>query len=289
MKKEIIEQLQEVFPVQWFPNPLHDHKGMGWFLLEINPLPPSDELKMVVSDIIRDKLVDVSWGQVLHSEECKANHQVPQAINRVLGHLENQKFLVAVHPGLKGVYGEQPIATALEPRINYELYPDHPHLNVGQMINLNGKKFFLSDSFCYTDNPNELGDNSYDRLLAAFCKITIWVLRHQIWLATREEGIKGEWIGSESPPLKPKEYPKFLNPAGKCRCGKDETYYNCHMPSDIKQDATALAKKRKQTVEMVKRNLMNQQLKDWKHNRGLPHNSVLEELESVMLKKIKPR
>jgi hypothetical protein len=63
MEKEIIEHLEEVFPAKWFPNPLRGRKQVGWFLLEINPLPPLSDLESVVSDIIKDNIVDVVWGK----------------------------------------------------------------------------------------------------------------------------------------------------------------------------------------------------------------------------------
>lgn len=284
MKREIIEQLEEVFPAQWFPNPIKGHRDLGWFLLEINPLPPLDELELVVSDIIRDNIVDVSWGQIRHSHDCRRKHKIPQLVKKVLGNLEEQKFLVAVYPGKHGVYSGQPIAVAIEPQINYALYPDHPHLNVGHYTaQLNGKNIFIPDSFCYIDDPSKLGVDTYERLLNAFCKISVWLLRHQVWLETRKVMTKGIWIGLEGKPLLPSEYPLFLNPSGMCRCGNEKQYMNCHMPSDLDREAKELAKRGNGSIDVIKRQLTFKYVRLWNGTKNIPQSSMLNQMKKSMI------
>ncbi|WP_442600455.1 hypothetical protein [Neobacillus sp. D3-1R] len=284
MKREIIEQLQEVFPAQWFPNPIKGHKELGWFLLEINPLPPLDELELVVADIIKDITVDVSWGKVYHSNGCNWKHSIPQLVKKVIGNLEDQKFLVAVYPGKPGILGGQPIAVAIEPQINYVLYPDHPHLNVGHYTpHLNGKNFFIPDSFCYTDDPSKLGSDTYERLLTAFCKISVWLFRHQVWLETRKIMTQGLWIGLEGKPLLPNEYPLFLNPSGMCRCGSKKIYMDCHMHSDLDKEAKVLANSSKKNADIIKRQLIFKYATSWNNTKGIPQNEMLNQFKKSMI------
>jgi hypothetical protein len=284
MNQEVIEQLQEVFPAQWFPNPIKGHNGLGWFLLEINPLPPLAELELVVSDIIRNNTVDVSWGQVRHSLECKRKHSIPYLVKRVIGNLKEQKFLVAIYPGAYGVYGGQPIAVAIEPQINYILYPDHPHLNPGHYTNrLDGKNLFIPDSFCYTDDPSKLGTDNFDRLLNSFCKISVWLLRHQVWLETRKINER-LWIGLEGKPLQPSEYPLFLNPSGLCRCGNKKEYMNCHMMSDLESNAQDFAKRRKiSNIDSIKRQLVFNHVRLWNSTKNIPQSNILNQFKKSMI------
>jgi hypothetical protein len=281
MDREIIEQLQNYFQVQWFPSPLESYPGMGWFLLEISPLPPLDEFELIVSDIIRDNIVDVSLGKVLHYTECNSDHRVPSHIKKKLENIREQKFYVAVYPGNPMLYSGQPLAISIEPKISYSEFPNHPHLNVGDVgkrINFNGKPLFIPDSFCYTDNPNELGTDTFQRLLTAFSKISVWLLRHMIWIETKK------WIGLEaSSTITPKDYSTLLNPTGLCRCGKNELYMNCHMLLDIEIKDKYL---KPNEITKYKKQFILNQLKMWNSYVGIPKERVLNEFKKGMNIKI---
>lgn len=284
MEQRVIDRLEEVFPAKWFQNPLRGRKHVGWFLLEISPLPPLDELELVVADIIKDNVIDVSWGQALHSEDCtRTNHNIPQLVKNIIENLEDQKFIVAVYPGVKNVYGGQPVAIALEPQINYQLYPDHPHLNPGYITNrVNGENFFLPDSFCYIDDPASLGNDAYERMLQAFCKISIWLFRHQVWVETRKFITKGEWIGLEGKPLPSSAYPEFINPLGMCRCGKGESYVNCHMLSDLGNYPGYRKHQDKPSKNIVEQKFVFQSIKKWNEKVRIPHDLTINQLKRSM-------
>ncbi|GBF12646.1 hypothetical protein [Tepidibacillus sp. HK-1] len=278
MDKVIIEQLQNYFPIKWFKS----YSGSGWFLLEITPYPPIEELESIISDIINDKIIDVLYGQVRHSLTCNEKHHIPANIKKVLPNLKEQTFLVAVHPGNFNVYQGQPIAVAIEPQINYNIYPDHPHLNVGNFSKLDGQEIFIPDSFCYTDNPSKLGFDPLQRLLKALSLISIWLLRHQIWLLTREQLPKSEWIGPEAKPFKPEEYPKFLNPLGYCRCGKKIKYKDCHMIPDLKSDKKEMTSTDKQNKEIYYNRFILKSIHNWMMYKGNPQENFFKEFKKII-------
>lgn len=275
MDEHIIKQLQEYFPVKR----VKGFNNSGWFLIEITPFPPADELPLIVSDIINDRTIDVSSnGQVRHYLDCHHEHPVPANIKKILSKLKEQTFLVAVHPGNFNVYQGQPIAIAIEPKITYTVYPDHPHLNVGNVTMLDGKQVFLPDSFCYTDRPFELGFDPVQRLIKGISMISIWLLRHQIWLLTREHQFKREWIGPEADPFKPEEYPLFLNPNGLCRCGKNSLYKTCHMSHDIELLLKQITEGKKEGYSKVQ---VFNSISNWNMYRGNPQEQFINEFKNL--------
>lgn len=222
--------------MRWIPGPIKGISTKGWFLAEINPLPPVGEREAIVSDIISGRMFSTCNGQVRHSRECQDNsHKIPPEfsfIKALLKKIPNTTFQVAVYPGDSIAYGGQPLLIALEPEINYNLYPDHPHINVGGEREFEGKKSFIPDSLCYTDLPETLGTDTFERIYAALEYGTEWLFRHLIWLETRKKG-KAIWIGNQLITIN-MGYSNFLNPDGQCRCGKRKLYKDCHFMADEK-------------------------------------------------------
>ena len=246
MNKQVVSNLKEEFgPVEYHSGSFKRLPG-NWFLLKLNPLPPEEEIELVVSDICQAKHVSVYEGQVRHSDKCNnQEHKFSTKMRKVkkaLGEIKDEYFFVAVYPGKIDSLNNQPVAIPLEPEINYAIYPDHPHLNEYRITQVEGVDFFLPPSLCYTDTPCDLGDDQYERLLAAFDLITIWLFRHQVWLAMRKQNLKPIWIGPEADLLPPEAYPKILNPQGKCRCSSQKKYLNCHMQYDLEKRAEKLCK-----------------------------------------------
>jgi hypothetical protein len=232
-----IQKLTEDFgPSKWIKGPFSNIPGDGWFLLEINPLPPEDEIEKVVSDIVNNKPVRVGYesGKVYHSLNCdsETNHNISKDLKRAIQLLKDETFLVAVLPegpvGLK----KQPVVIGIKPEINYFTFPDHPHLNEDGFYG-NLKKFYFPHSFCYKHDHSEFTGDLYNRVLDAFEQVSIWLLRHQIWVATRNLHSKGIWIGKGEPPLPNESFPRFLNPENRCRCGNKIKYKDCHMKADF--------------------------------------------------------
>jgi hypothetical protein len=229
-----LQKLTEEFrPARWIEGPFKDIPGDGWFLLEINPVPPRDEIAKVVSDIDNNKLVRVGYetGRIYHSLQCdSSDHPLSPELEKALEYIKDETYLVVVLPQGPIRLSKQPVAIALKPDINYFIYPDHPHLNEDGHYDW---KFYFPHSFCYKHDHMSFQGDLYDRVLDAFEQISIWLFRHQVWLATRESGAKGIWIGKGQPPLPNGLFPRFLNPDNRCRCGNNRKYIDCHMKQDF--------------------------------------------------------
>lgn len=220
----------EFGPVKWFPQSILDLPNEGWFLLELTPLPSPDEIEMVVADICLGKMVTVDKGKLYHYESCKEEeHKVTTKLRKALKHVQEETFKVAIYAGHKIINNGQPIVIVLDPDINYEVYPDHQHLGVAGRIT---SKAFIPGSLCYTANYKEFGEEDDIMLYNIFSQITIWLFRHQIWIATREIYGKGIWIGPQEGSLRPIDFFYGFNPNGICRCGSTKSYIDCHMISD---------------------------------------------------------
>lgn len=233
---EIQQLTTEFLPSRWIKGPFSEIPGEGWFLLEINPLPPEDEIEKVVTDIENDKPVRVGYetGKIYHSSNChhSVNPPITEEMKNAIQHLKDDTFLVAILP--KGPVGlkNQPVVIALEPEINYYIYPDHPHLNEdGYYGNVNN--LYYPHSFCYKHDHSKFKGDRYSRVLDAFEQVSIWLFRHQVWLATRETQSKGRWIGKGQPPLPDGCFPRILNPEMHCRCGSKNKYKDCHLKADF--------------------------------------------------------
>ncbi|WP_041272260.1 hypothetical protein [Desulfitobacterium hafniense] len=241
---EIEELLQEFGSVSW--KSFDSQQGEeGFFLLKVNPLPPLEELQLVVADICVEGVpVCVNKGKVYHSNSCnRHDHALDDVIEEALNRLKEETFLIAVHPNtykpfLHSLlpYGGKPLAIPFNPVISYMNFPDHPHLNMGNNeALLPGIPLAIPDTICFTAEPNSgLGDTLKDRLLYTFDQLTIWLLRHQIWVATREITGHGKWIGPHEGQLEAEDFLQRLNPQGSCRCGNKKPYNFCHLKEDLK-------------------------------------------------------
>ncbi|MEQ2529430.1 SEC-C metal-binding domain-containing protein [Bacillaceae bacterium CLA-AA-H227] len=288
MKDSLIKELQSEFgqAVDY-----HSAKGLtneGWFLLEINPFPAQTELEKIVSDIDNIRPVGVQGGKLIHLEYCgEINHNIRQKeVRKAMKDIENQSFKVAVYSGFTNlqVLQNQPIAIVLEPEISYFTYPDHPHLNVGGFDNANN--FYFPDSLCYTDNPKLLGNSKKERLLNAFDQISIWLLRHQIWEASRKYKRRGSWIGPEAGTFSPYDYPPILEPLRKCWCGSGKLYKDCHCESDLTALANKEAEEKGIPLEQMKRMILHHKLNVWEQRFRLPKRKSLNQLKNAFWGKV---
>lgn len=233
MKKEVIDAISNTYQfVKWMePN---STVAKGWFLLEISPLPPQGDLMAVISDIHYGCDVGVSYsnGNVYHNPDCaREKHSLPTELDRLMRKVNKsirpKTFRVAIFPDFNGVLFGQPLAMVFDPLINYDKFPDHPHLNTGNAD--------IPDTLCYTDDISGLGSNSFERINEAIRLVAIWLLRHMIWEKTRLYVTPGEWVGpSAQSTILSYDYLRVIDPNGYCRCGKQVDYKNCHMPHDLK-------------------------------------------------------
>jgi hypothetical protein len=235
---EIATAVSGILPVTWVNGSLPGTPGEGWFLINVNPLPPSGEVEQVVSDICEDRDILLEDGQVRHYPGCSSvHHSLKPELRKVINLLNPQNFKVAVHPGIPGRYNGQPLAIAIDPVISYANFPDHPHLNVGGKGLGAAFKGYLPDSLCYLEDVHELGSDPTVRFRNVFFIIAIWLFRHMVWEAQRKLYRNANWIGPEGSRLPDYAYALTLDPLGPCRCGSQRNYFDCHMMNDIQKRA----------------------------------------------------
>jgi len=267
--QEILDKIRQEFGF----NPLKLTRK-GWFLLEATPLPPRDEIYNVITDIHLSKPVNVFNGKIYHSINCTLEkHDLNKKLNRIISgvidSLEEQRFLVAVNL-TTDTEEEIPVAICLEPQIDYITFPDHPHISLWWTPD---PKNFITHSLCYAA-PGSLNSDPYEKVKEALGQICIWLFRHQVWLETRKVS-KGLWIGPGAGPLKPQEYPEFLNPLGFCRCGSKKIYAQCHLASDI-------ALKERCTYSEAKKKI-NSLINTWPLRIGQRQDQQLNALKGLLL------
>ena len=276
MEQSVVEELQNTYgPVKWLPGQVAGYPGEGWFLLEINPLPPSrEEALLVAADIIEDRYGMVLNGKVRHNPGCAEEHVIPdqlKLIGKVIKQLKPISYRVMIHPGNDKYLFGQPLAIAIDPMINYELFPDHPHLNMGTIMS---SGYHMPDSFCYsTDIAREFVD-PVERYKHAFARITIWIFRHMIWEESRKIYGRGVWIGPEEGlGLQPIDFLYNLNPEGPCRCRSGRSYRDCHFRAHLNHQRAPLT--REVTIQVF--NTIMTQTNLWrekKRRRDLFYNEL---------------
>lgn len=237
MDQVVIKEIVDTFgPVKWIEH-IDGMPGKGWFLMEVTPLPPNDQIPLVVADIIANNDVLVNQGRLYHNPNCQnTSHRIKDGIVRhAIKNLQRQTFRIAVFSNVGGVPLKvpllmgRPIAIAIDPIISYSIYPDHPHLNMSNPV-LQRCNDYLPDSLCYMTET--LPTDDIERYLIALDTITIWLFRHQVWLATRELTHEGIWIGPQDGILDDECFAYRLDPAGRCRCNRGKKYEQCHQGID---------------------------------------------------------
>lgn len=284
MDTQVIQQLTKDYgPAKWIQKSIFGFKQEGWFLLETTPLPPLDEIEQVVSDIILEHEIDFYQGQVRHWPACNNPHIAKDRIvKNVLSSLKDETFRIGVCTGDERTLHGQPLVFALQPSITYMNYPDHPHLNSGG----GNPSLYLPDSFCYgfTSEKERYGPSIYEKFIRVFDESTLFLFRHQIWLAIRKEFGQGKWIGPGDKLGLPAEvYPQFLNPLGKCRCGKNVRYGLCHLPLDLTSYVENTARTSHKPKEQIEKERIVYLANTWKQRVSNPQQKTIQKL-NLMLK-----
>lgn len=258
-----------------------------WFLFETSPLPSPGEIELVLSDIVNNRMINVSpWGKVNHSKHCTSEkHDLTKILKECSADLTSQKFRVALWEGhrlllesqgfstrdlqnRKLLFGGQPIFIVTNPEISYLTYPEHPHLNTCILPDdVSASGLYLPDSICYSDEHDDAGEQ-YVRIRKSFMLVCIWLLRHQVWEALKNKGYP-QWIGPDNKFTGNLEFRRYYDPLGKCRCGCGKQYSQCHMMEDYKQLNVGNSL-----------NLLHY-LSYWKRNREIPHQAVMSELNRM--------
>lgn len=233
MRKDVINELLNKVPgLQYYTISEEGLPNGNWFVFETSPLPPFDQIEKVIADINNDNEIYLQDnGTLKHLENCLAKeHNVNSKLKAAVKNISNQRFKIAVRESFDGIQNNQPVVISLEPEINLYMHPDHLHINAGDPCD----NYYLPQSLCYTNNPAALGNDAYSRTLEAIQQTSIWLFRHQVWLATRNSG-KGIWIGLEVKTEEKYQFEFLRDPYRKCRCGNNKNYHQCHLNEDFRK------------------------------------------------------
>lgn len=283
MEQSVIQGLiLDYGPVKWVKKSIFGFRNEGWFVIDTIPLPPEDEIELIVSDIINHQEIAYANGKVRHWHECKQTHPITnQMVKDVITSLKKEPFRIAICTGDDKFLEGQPIVISLNPTITYMNYPDHPHLNTGGFYG----GVYIPDSFCYgyTVEPERYGPSDYEKFIRVFDEATLWLFRHQLWAAIRSKYGKGEWIGKhDKNGLPPLVYANWLNPLSKCRCGKKKKYIECHLPLDIAPSVTKRAKETNQSPKEIREEMIKQLCLTWNKRISNPQTETLKKLNRML-------
>lgn len=201
-------------------------KGV-WFVFEAGLLPLPNEINSIISDIINDGNVYLSYdGHISHSDSCKVDkHELEANIANSIENIKEQSFKIALWESSQN---SKPHAICISSEISHFIYPNHPHINCGGLIE---EGIYIPDSLCFFKTLDEIGQVYPDKIINSISQIRLWIFRHYIWLAT---GIKGKpvWIGMDVDTDESNQFLFYRNPLRKCWCGRDRFYIECHLISD---------------------------------------------------------
>jgi hypothetical protein len=184
----------------------------------MTPIPPPEELLLIVADLTRPEasLVQVEPdGRIRHDPGCANRHHVGDAR---LAHLvlpDTASLLNAA------IYGppQHPRVRVIDPEISARSYPGHPHL-------------YHLDVICPLFPPEKTWDWRTHNLTDYLGHVAVWLLKSQIWIATRDANDKGLWIGPEVP----HDAATLLRLTARddpCHCGSGKKYRQCHRSHDV--------------------------------------------------------
>jgi hypothetical protein len=194
-----------------------------WFFLELSPVPTKN-IELITTQIYNNIPVEIddAFKLVCNENRSKGTKKLPLHIKKLIKNLSQEIYLVAIRapnilPSEKNLYDtEIPISIILSPTIDFESFPEHPHLYYNDI-----------SSICYTANWHDITQDPRQRVAEAFEDVLLWLYRHIIWRDTSRT-VK-DWIGKQSKHYPDFHYLKHLNPELSCRCGSGKKYKDCHL------------------------------------------------------------
>lgn len=207
----------------WFPTSewgerAEDQRVVRCLRLVMQPLPPPDELPLVLADLDREEtnLVQIEPdGQIRHHPRCGGRHSLrDERLTRL--RLSDQAFLLeaTLHRP-----PEHPRVRVLEPVISQRTYPGHPHLYDLEII-------------CPLFPPEKTWSWNTHNLVDYLGHVAVWLLKSRVWIATRDQSGKGIWIGPDVP-HDPETLLRIVAPGDPCPCGSGRKYRQCHREYDL--------------------------------------------------------
>ena len=198
-----------------------------WYLVKTTPTPITD-IEKIIADFNDFKAVNIipfaiEKGRLKHHDDCPKNkHEISLNDRKVVDLIKEKQFIFAVREPKS--LDEQPYVFILDPIINHNIFPDHPHLNMPEI------DILFPSSLCYIDNISLLGDEISTKVHNSILQSILWLFRHQYWEAYRTIFGKGKWLGpSSKSDNTPMNYISKLDPYGNCHCGSGKKYADCHL------------------------------------------------------------
>jgi hypothetical protein len=184
----------------------------------MGPIPPPDELLLVVADLARPEtsLVQIEPdGRIRHHPRCTGRHELhDDRLARLV--LPDAAFLLSA-----ALYGppQHPRVRVIDPEISARTYRGHPHL-------------YHPDVICPLFPPEKTWSWHTHNLVDYLGHVAVWLLKSLIWIATRDTNGKGLWIGPDVP-HDAETLLRLTAPEDPCHCGSGGKYKKCHRSQDI--------------------------------------------------------
>jgi hypothetical protein len=129
---------------------------------------------------------------------------------------EIRNFAASVHQRLLNLARDR--GADFDPEISARTYRGHPHL-------------YHPDVICPLFPPEKTWSWHTHNLVDYLGHVAVWLLKSQVWMATRDANGKGLWIGPDVS-HDAEMLLRLVAPGDPCHCGSGRKYKQCHRPHD---------------------------------------------------------
>lgn len=205
----------------------------SWYYVKIHPISNKAILLNVVSDLIKEEPISISSScEIVHFDGCtNLKHMIERELKNLLITIDDiffqQHFTILIKaPEIDVITGVsvlsgQPQVYVLDPYINFDSFPDHPHINGYNPLK-------LPTSICYSGDYDFYNDKSEDeKIVYAFQQSTIWLLKHMLWVYLKKVKYHTPWIAEAGAEIVSEDKIFFINQYGRCLCGSSTIFQQC--------------------------------------------------------------
>lgn len=176
------------------------------------PLPDdASEIRLIMADVDAHRQVNVrQGGSIVHPEDCDEDHSLVEDLQGLI--VTPRSFYLSA---TQDTPPSHPRVRALLPEISQETFFGHPHL-------------YMSGEICPLFPPDGGWDGNRNTLADYLPHISIWLVKHIVWVSMRASGRKARFIGRDDAPHR--DFDRLVRPFGQCWCGSGKAYRHCHKP-----------------------------------------------------------
>lgn len=184
----------------------------------LHPLPDeAREIRLILADLDADRKVNVrQGGSIVHPEDCKEDHSLAEDLQDLI--VTPRVFYLSAAQDRPPSH---PRVRALLPEISERTFFGHPHL-------------YMSGEICPLFPPDGGWDGIGNTLADYLPHISIWLVKHMVWVSMRALGRKARFIGKDDAPHG--DFDRLISRLGQCWCGSGRAYRNCHKPGGIQRN-----------------------------------------------------